>query len=270
MAPVGALEAARAFALGHGLPAADLAILKDGSNLIVHLRPAPVVLRVATLTAAVRGDPLPYLAREVALVSYLAAAGAPVMPPSDQVPPGPYLADGWALSAWRFVAHDPPATPDVRSAFTALDELHRAMAGFPGELPLLNPARDDFDRALRFALGRALIDAPAAARLAEQRDALLAELLGVAGDRQALHGDAFARNAVCTTAGVVWLDFEDCCSGPAVWDLATLVRRDRDPGLVAEIERRHGPAALAAAIALRAVQVTPWERIHAAREGLGG
>lgn len=259
------MAAARTFALQHDLPSADLAVLKDGSNLIVHLRPAPVILRIATLTARVRRDPLPYLAREVALVGYLAGVGAPVMPPSDLVPAGPYLVDGWAMSAWQFVEHEPERVPDIRAAFAALDELHAAMRGFPGELPWLNPAVDDFDRALRFALESRLLSPAEAAELTGRRDALIGELRILAPECQALHGDSFARNAVRTASGPVWLDFEDCCSGPRVWDLATLVRRDPAPDLVVEIERRYGRPALDAATALRIVQVEPWSRIHEAR-----
>lgn len=240
-------------------------MVRDGSNLIVHLAPAPVILRIATLTARVRHDPLPYLAREVALVSYLAGVGAPVMAPSALVPAGPYVVDGWALSAWQLVEHQPERVPGVRAAFTALDELHAAMRGFPGELPWLNPAVDDFDRALAYALETQLVGATEAADLTGRRDGLLDELRRLAPERQALHGDSFARNAVETARGPVWLDFEDCCSGPPVWDLAILVRRDPEPGLVAEIERRYGRPALDAATALRIVQVEPWFRIHEAR-----
>jgi hypothetical protein len=71
-----------------------MTVLKDGSNLLVHLAPAPVVLRVATFTALIRGDGLPWLEREVSLVSYLADVGASVMPPSDLVPPGPHVVGG--------------------------------------------------------------------------------------------------------------------------------------------------------------------------------
>ena len=260
-----ALEAARTFASSNDLPSDQLSVLRDGSNLIVHLMPAPVVLRVATLTARIRLDPLPYLAREVELLSYLAGIGAPAMAPSHLVAAGPHLVDGWAMSAWSYVDHEAPGTPDDWAAFAALDELHAALRGFSGVLPVLNPATDDLDRALRFAVETGLLTAAAAAALTVRRDALLAELLDLAPDRQPLHGDAFARNAVRSGTGIVWLDFEDCCSGPAVWDLAVLVRRDRDPAVVAEIERRHGRAALRVATELRAVQAEPWMLIHEAR-----
>lgn len=38
-----------------GLRATDPVVLRDVSNLLVHLRPTPVVARVATSTATTRG-----------------------------------------------------------------------------------------------------------------------------------------------------------------------------------------------------------------------
>ena len=76
------LEAAAALADEHRLRYDEVEVLKHGSNLLVRLAPAPVVLRIATFTALIRDDPLPYLEREVSLVSYLASVGASVMRPS--------------------------------------------------------------------------------------------------------------------------------------------------------------------------------------------
>ena len=47
---------AAALALGrdHGIRIDEPRVLKDGSNLLVHLRPAPVVVRVATFTGQIR------------------------------------------------------------------------------------------------------------------------------------------------------------------------------------------------------------------------
>jgi Ser/Thr protein kinase RdoA (MazF antagonist) len=240
-------------------------VLKDGSNLVVHLRPAPVVLRLATLTARVRLDPWPYLEREVALVGFLAAVGAPVMRPSDLVGPGPHLVDGWALTAWGFVEGSSGTAPSPVGAFRALDDLHAALRGYPGSLPLLNPAGDDLDRALRLCVETGLLEAAEAADRAELRDELRDRLLEVASNVQPLHGDAFARNALVTPAGSIWIDFEDCCSGPLIWDLATLVKRDPDAALISEVERRHGKEALQLAMALREVQEDAWRLIHGAR-----
>jgi hypothetical protein len=43
-------EAAASLANQHGLRYDDIEVLKHGSNLLVRLAPAPVVLRIATFT----------------------------------------------------------------------------------------------------------------------------------------------------------------------------------------------------------------------------
>jgi hypothetical protein len=260
-----ALEAAAAIAAAHRIRFDELIVLKDGSNLLVHLHPAPIVLRIATFTARVRREPLPWLQREADLVSYLASVGAPVMPPTDLMPVGPHVVGGWALTAWTYVEHRLGAIPDASSALVALDELHAALRGYPGDLPLLNPATDDLDRAVAFGVAERLIGEAEADELRGRRDALLAEVVAAAPDRQALHGDAFPKNSLVTDRGIVWIDFEDCCSGPIVWDHATLLRRIDDDATATEIRRRHGRDALQAAVALRGIQADVWTVLHDAR-----
>ena len=259
------LAAVARLAATHRVRFDELIVLKDGSNLLVHLAPAPVVVRVATFTARIRLEPLPWLEREARLVSYLASIGAAVMPPSDLLPAGPHVVGGWAMSAWQYVDHRPGEVPDDRSALAALDELHEAMRGYTGELPLLNPAADDLDRAIAFAVGQGLFSPDQADDIRGRRDQRFAEVVGAAPDRQALHGDAFARNSLVTDAGIVWIDFEDCCSGPLLWDHAVLYRRLEDESVAAIIRRRHPADALEAAVALRTLQADVWTVLHDAR-----
>jgi hypothetical protein len=256
------LEAAARLAAEHGLRYGEIEVLKHGSNLLVRLAPAPVVLRIATFTALIRRDPLPYLEREVALVSYLASVGAAVMPPSDLLPPGPHVVGGWAMSAWRYVVHERGAVPDPITTLHELDDLHAAMRGFPGELPLLNPALDDLDRALRFAVAHGVYGQAQADDIWARRDEVVAQLLALAPDVQALHGDAFPRNALLTPSGLVWIDFEDCCSGPVLWDLAVLIRQGGGERVADIVRRRHGEEATRLAISLRGFQADTWMALH--------
>jgi len=258
------LEAVAALAAGHRVRFDDLVVLKDGSNLLVRLAPAPVVLRVATFTARIRLDPLPWLEREARLLSYLASVGAAVMSPSDVIPVGPHVVGGWAMSAWRHVEHRAGEVPDDRSTLAALDDLHAAMRGYAADMPLLNPAADDLDRAMAFGVAQGLFSSDQAAELGERRDRLFAEVVAAAPDRQALHGDAFPRNSLVTEGGIVWIDFEDCCRGPIVWDHAVLFRRVEDEAVGEVIRRRYGEA-LEAAVALRTLQADVWTVLHDAR-----
>ncbi len=81
--------AALALARRLALPADGPAVLSSRGNLLLHLAPAPVVARVATLSAWLRRDPQAWLVREVAVAQYVAARGGPVVRPAPAVDPGP-------------------------------------------------------------------------------------------------------------------------------------------------------------------------------------
>jgi hypothetical protein len=270
MSAAAPIDAAVALGAAHGIASDDPRVLKDGSNLLVHLRPAPVVVRVATFTGRIRRDPMPYLEREVRLVTALVDAGAAVAPPSPLLPAGPHVLDGWAMTAWAYVDHVAGATPDAATAYAALDALHDALRQIDADgidigLPLLGPALADLDLALAFAVEHDLLSAADAADRRVRRDGLADALLAAAVDRQPLHGDAFPQNSLVTANGVVWIDFEDCCLGPAAWDHAVLLRRVPDPALERILRRRDGDRAIDVAIALREIQADVWTFLHEAR-----
>ena len=101
-----AIVAAVAVAEAHGIRCDLPEVVADGSNVLVHLKPAPVVARVATTTGLVRKPVEWWLTLDLAMAGYLAAQNFPVVRPSVEVPPGPHLHDGLALSFWEFVEHD--------------------------------------------------------------------------------------------------------------------------------------------------------------------
>lgn len=80
------LAAAQAVAREHGVVCDEAALLAAGSNVLVHLKPAPVVARVMTGTAVLHDDPEQWLAREVAVGAFLAGRTDWVVPPSDLSP----------------------------------------------------------------------------------------------------------------------------------------------------------------------------------------
>ena len=259
------VEAAVALGAAYGLVSAAPRVLKDGSNLVVHLHPAPVVVRVATFTGRVRRDPWPYLVREVALTTALVDEGAAVAPPTPLLPPGPHRRGDWAMTAWAFVDHEAGVIPDDAAALVALDALHAAIRRIAIDLPLLGPATADLDLAIDFGVAQGLLTEDDAAALRLRRDALVDELLALAPDRQALHGDAFPRNSLVSPEGVVWIDLEDCCEGPVAWDHAVLIWNTDDPGVERTLRERDGSPAIDAAMALREIQAGVWRRLHDAR-----
>jgi Ser/Thr protein kinase RdoA (MazF antagonist) len=213
---------AAAEALGRrlGLPVAATVVLASRGNLLLHYAPAPVVARVATLTAWSRHTPSLWLAREISVAGYVAEGGGPAVPPCRSVDPGPYLQDGFAISLWEYVP-ERPGRPDAAQVGAALAGLHLAAADCPAELDDLTPGREQISEGIA-ALERDAVlgpDAIAALRAGHRR------LLGRLPDRPALvlHGDAHAGNLMAAAGGWQWIDLEETCRGPAEWDLACMV-----------------------------------------------
>ncbi|WP_091444467.1 phosphotransferase [Geodermatophilus poikilotrophus] len=252
-----ALLAARAVAAAHGVPADGARVLQDGVNVVVHLAPAPVVARVATLTPLLRPTPLRSFAREVAVAGALAAAGAPVVPPSDVLPPGPHRYAGLELSFWRHVEVLPVA-PSPADVAAALPELHEHLAALPVDGAPLDTPLDDL---ARFAvLGRAW--GVPAVQLNRLRDRLAELRPRLGGELQLLHGDAHPGNLLATPEGWWWTDLEDTCAGPRAWDLACLRSTSRLDGRAALDALPDAPTD---------AELAPWlelRRLHAAAWGL--
>jgi len=51
---IGAVRAAEQVAQAHGITVSNAEVVADGSNLLVHLKPAPLLARVATTSALLR------------------------------------------------------------------------------------------------------------------------------------------------------------------------------------------------------------------------
>lgn len=260
-----ALAGAVAVAQAHGLAAADPVLLHDGVNAVVHLRPAPVVARVATLTPLLRPQPARPLGREVALATALTAAGAAVVPPSDPVPPGPHRHEGLTLSFWRYLEFR-PEPPTAVEAGTALGQLHAVLDGLPplwAGAPLDTP----LDDLTVFAeQGTGLAADPA---LVERTAELTAELRPLLdGPAMTLHGDPHPGNLLRTAGGLVWTDLEDTSRGPRGWDLACLRTTGRLDGRAA-VDALADPVTdqeLAPFVWLRRLHAGAWWFVHAARE----
>jgi Phosphotransferase enzyme family len=251
-----AVLAATAVARRYGIRSARPVVVTHHTNAVIHLVPAPVVARVATVTAAFRQGSA-WLEREVAVAAFLARAGTSVVPPSSELPPGPHEQDGLQLTFWRYVAGEGNVDPTAAGA--ALLEIHAALASYPGELPSLDPLRET-DR----LLGLVRLDRDDGDLLARAREEAAEALASLPPPRQPLHGDAHLSNVIPTAAGPLWLDLEDTCVGPIEWDLACLVtpaRIWRNPA--GEVEAlaaygQHDEALVESLVPLRALFTTAW------------
>jgi Phosphotransferase enzyme family len=223
-----AIRASCEVAEAQGLKFDEAIILREQSNLIIHLRPTPVIARVATTTATYRtGDA--WLKREVAVAGYLASVKAPVIPPSSLVQPGPHHHNGLVLSFWEFV-EELPEPVDPTTAGHALRKCHEALIDFNGELPILDPIPESQQIFSQLITQKAFnsADADMLQRVRERLNKELVQLnLQQNLTMQPLHGDSNISNVLNTTKGVLWADWEDTFKGPIVWDIACLIASSR-------------------------------------------
>ncbi|MHB8631612.1 MAG: phosphotransferase enzyme family protein [Candidatus Limnocylindria bacterium] len=220
-----------------GLAFDEPEVIGEGMNVLVHLRPVPVVARVTRVAHLVR--PLTTLAGGVGLARHL---GDRAVPPSEMLDPGPHAEGGRYVTFWTYRPGN-EASPSEAGA--ALRAFHDAAAPYRGPLRSFDPRPD----ALRIA---ELVGGQPAEIL---RDAA-ARLAPPALPQQAIHGDAHFGNVL---AGGVWQDFDDACLGPREWDLACMIHRWAVFGLLEDEMRAalaaYGPHDRAAVDALRPLVV---------------
>jgi Phosphotransferase enzyme family len=214
-----AVQAAVAVAAEHGLRADDPIVLRDAWHVLVHLRPLPLVARVSSGRPYPEGPPEEDVIRELAVASHAARAGAPVVPPSDLLDPGPHRHGGHVVAFWQYVGR--PREVEPVAAGQALRAIHEALADYEGELPSLHT--DDL--------------AGIVEGLEPSADVDFLRELGLrqpAAPAQAIHGDAHLANCL---PGPLWHDFETACRGPREFDLAALALSDEvradDPSRIA-------------------------------------
>ena len=250
-----ALRAALQAARRVDLPVGEPVVLRDLTNVIVHLRPAPVVARVPLLFANFRAHEA--LATELRVARFLAERGAPVTPPAPEAGPDPHKVDGMLVTFWRYLEHE-RYRPETAEVGRALRRFHDAFAGYDAELPSCDRLEE---------LRRVLDDLRPSphANAAELRELrrFVQELEPLAGDRP-LHGDAHFGNVLWTAGGPLWGDLENVCRGPVEYDLAALLYRQAEG--TAEAIDAYGPhdeATLAAALRLATAQLAVWTLVLA-------
>ena len=228
-----ALRAARGVADAYDLPCEDAVVLAGGSNVLVHLKPTPVVARVMTATAVLHDDLEGWLTREVAVGQFLGERGLAVAP-TRLAPPGPHQRDGLWMTLWDYVPHD-STFPSAGELGHSLRQLHAALADFGGDLePLMG---------IQGWLGRLLDDLQDDSLRAEL-DELTPRVFDSSLPAQPLHGDASVTNVLRTDNELLWNDLEDVCAGPVEWDVAGLVvsarLRGQSEAFVAEFLGAYG------------------------------
>jgi Phosphotransferase enzyme family len=219
-----AVAAADAVAAGCGLTPDEAVVIYSGSNVLVHLRPLPVVARVMTGTVALHDNPRRWLEREMSVLMFLAPSGLAVAP-SRLLAPGPHHYDGLWMTFSEWIPDIEPTVQlnDAHRLGRALRDLHDGLRPFEGDLGTLRALREDIERLhgqLRPADAQeADVISSLRARLDDLREVVFESTLPT----QALHGDVSLSNLLSTPRRLIWNDFEDTFRGPVQWDLASYV-----------------------------------------------
>jgi Phosphotransferase enzyme family len=229
-----AVAAATAAGRDLGLVVEEPRVLYDVFSVVVHLAPAPVVVRVPTVLppSYVRAPETQtgQQRSELAVAGWLADRGHPVVPPSPPVPREPLRRDGFSMTFWQFVEQLPGVEPDMAQRIQQTARLHAALRGYDDDrLGFWAPFGSYVPEGLA-ALARLphLIDAADLRRAQREWDAIgpvltsraafAAAFPGVA--LQTIHGDAPYHNMISTPAGDLWSDFELVTTGAVESDLA--------------------------------------------------
>lgn len=229
-----AVEAAVGAGRERGLTVTDATVLHDLFSVVVHLAPAPVVVRVPTVLPA--STDLDAQARrqqaELDVTRWLADQGVPVIPPSPLVPREPVRRDGFSMTFWQYVEEDRDREPDYAANSESVAALHAAMRAYPGRLSFLSAAEPRFvteslallekrpDLLGPADLDRARREWQVLEPLVRSRAAFETAFPGI--DLQPVHGDSPPANIFSGVDGDLYSDFELVTLGPVEWDLAAL------------------------------------------------
>jgi Phosphotransferase enzyme family len=234
---IGALEQRAVMAAGTVASACGLklrlneaVVLQTASNVLVHLRPAPVVARVMTGTVALHNDPRTWLEREISVLEFLAPSGV-ALSPSRLIAPGPHCRDGLWMTFVEWIAdvkpgsEVPPAAhlDDARALGRLLKDLHDELRRFAGELGGLHELHDDIERLIGQLRPADAQEGDTIESLRERLEMLRTIVFDSRLPTQALHGDVSLRNLLRTPDRRLWNDFEDTFRGPVHWDVASYV-----------------------------------------------
>jgi len=214
-----AVEAAVAIAATYGVVSTRPKVMHHSNNVVVHLAPAAVVAKVATLKKGEQAGAS--TARELAVARFLAERNAPMVPPTTILPAGPHSADGLELGFWTYCRHDVNDELDGRAAGRSLAALHKALEGYPTELP---PFAAQVEHAAAVLADEPLPALPRDDRafLADLLERLSARLDTTSLSARPLHGEVHLGNLLAGAEGLRWIDFEAACTGPLEWDLTGL------------------------------------------------
>jgi len=242
-----AIEAAVYVGMANGWSSADWKVLQRSNNVVVWLRPHPIVAKVGVFEHSER-----VLTSEVEVAALLATAGAPVgSPAAPSVSTAP--TSGLPVSLWeRLVPTDGSAAP--QEVALTLKAVHNSLREVRGRvsLPSYEVWLDRARQTLYQDEEMHLLPTSDLVFLREEFDRHRSAFEAAANGSHVLHGEPHSGNFVVTADGPRLIDFEGVCIGPIEWDLASV------PVMVAEHFPEANPSVVNVARRLNSARVATW------------
>ena len=203
-------------------------LLKDSNNTVIHLAPAPVVAKVATSTIKRRNGS--NLEHELNIALHLAGLSAPIVPPSDEIPPAIYRRAGLEVTFWQYCAGEVREEIDRPELVAAIKQFHAAFASYQGALHSFTEQYEECYALLdsdRLSPELATSDRQFLRQVYEH---LSASLQTFDCERVPAHTEIHGGNVIWTNLKPLLIDFESCCLAPREIDFLPFSARSLAAG----------------------------------------
>jgi hypothetical protein len=219
-----ALKAATEISLAYGIKSRAPVILKDSNNTVIHLVPCPVVAKVSTST--LRKLSVSNLQHELNIAVHLAGLGAPIVPPSKELPPAVYRHEDFEVTFWQYCAGEVRKEIDRPELIFALKEFHIAFANYQGALKSFTEEYEECH--LLLDSDRLSTELSTANRLFLRQlyEHLCARLQTFDYKCVPVHTEIHDGNVLWMDTKPVLIDFESCCLAPREIDFLSFSERN--------------------------------------------
>ena len=225
-----ARQAIQQLAAERDLPT-DLDIISERWNTVARLGQSDVIVKAATLASLSRINPGHWFEQEVRVSAELAHVGAPVQSPWNGA--RPYrIVDELPITLWQRI-EGVTAGSSEEELVDSLAAIHRLGREVDLNQPWFATITAEVPGTLAMVRDRGVLSSADTHVLGDYLARLLDVISAADLPDGLVHGDAQRKNSLHTPNGTIWIDLEETCIGPYVWDIACLTMNPRfDSGRV--------------------------------------
>jgi hypothetical protein len=207
-----AIEAATEIAAAYRIKSDAPVLLKDSNNTVIHLAPFPVVAKVATSTLGKQN--VSNLEHELNVALHLVDLGAPIVPPSAEIPPVIYRYEDLDVTFWQHCAGEIREDIDCSELVLALKQFHAAFTSYQGKLKSFTEKYEECYSLLDSDHLSPELSTVDRRFLSQVYKNLCARLQTFDYECVPAHEEIHSGNVLWTEAKPLLIDFESCCLAP--------------------------------------------------------